>query len=59
MSKEDEKTDEPLNTAKGISTGFYIRIENIKILEEEELKQDRSLSWLVNNAIEQTYGSEE
>ena len=57
MTKEPKEN--PLNKAKGISTGFYIREENIKILKEQELKQDRSLSWLVNNAIEKVYGGEE
>ena len=46
----------PLNKSKGITTGFYIREENIILLENEQLKQERSLSWLVNNAIKETYG---
>ncbi len=54
MGKEKNKV--PLNKSKGITTGFYIRENNIKILKEEEIKQNRSLSWLVNNAIELAYG---
>ena len=48
-----------LNKSKGVTTGFYIREENLDTLKEEEIKQGRSLSWLVNNAIEKTYGDKE
>ena len=46
----------PLNKSKGVTTGFYIKKENIDILKQEEIKQERSLSWLVNYAIENVYG---
>ncbi len=52
----------PLNKAKGKPSGFYILDENIEILENERINpgvnKGRSLSWLVNNAIEKTYGCE-
>ena len=45
-----------LNKSKGVTTGFYVREDNIELLEKEKIKQGRSLSWLVNNAIELAYG---
>jgi len=58
-TKTKEPMPSPLYKSPGITTAFYISEDNINLLKEEARKQNRSLSWLVNKAIEMYYGGVE